>query len=140
MGTAARRPLSAILPNPGPGAYEHEGKPRGNKYTLTGKKRYEHDEKVPGPGAYEPRDGLTKETGCEVKIGTGPKVGKDTSTVKIVPGPGAYAHKRPKTAGPSFGFGTGQRPKRRPNDNPGPGQYQIPDGIADVSGRGSSDK
>lgn len=107
VGTGIRRPLSAIPANPGPGMYDPKLEQHGSMFSQTSKKVYEHDERVPGPGTYEPVTSQTKLAVTNSRIGQGPKVGKDTSTRKDNPGPGTYQHERPKTAGPSFGFGTG---------------------------------
>ena len=65
---------------------------------------------VPGPGAYVPEVNFAKEHHPTYRIGTEERIPKDKTTVKEVPGPGNYnPKKRPTSAAPSYGFGSGTR-------------------------------
>jgi hypothetical protein len=63
---------------------------------------------VPGPGAYQQDVDPLKLHHPEYKIGTEKKLQQERTTVRIVPGPGNYTpQSRPRSAAPSYGFGTG---------------------------------
>ena len=69
------------------------------------------------------------------RIGTEERIPNDRTTVKIVPGPGNYnPKKRPTSAAPAYGFGTGNRghSKSTKDLTPGPGAYRLPSRIQDV--------
>ena len=100
---------------------------------MTGRKYYHHDEKVPGPGAYSPTTKQVYKSDPNYGMGSQSRIPKNVTSQRDVPGPGAYDQKaRPKTAAPSFGFGTQKRSAAEPNSTPGPGQYKIPVKIIDV--------
>ena len=65
----------------------------GPAWGLKGRHSRNHDEKVPGPGTYDPSDKSSKATGPKYGIGTSEKISKDTTTRRIVPGPGQYSAK-----------------------------------------------
>jgi hypothetical protein len=60
------------------------------KYGMVGRQSKFHDEKVPGPGAYNPSTKLVTQDAPHYGVGTSPKIDKDKTTRRIVPGPGAY--------------------------------------------------
>ena len=68
----------------------------------------------------------------------GAKLGSCLTSKSQAPGPGQYvneAHKM-KTAAPSYGFGTSQRPAITgpgKNISPGPGAYKVPTKISDAA-------
>lgn len=71
------------------------------------------------------------------KIGTEKKLREEKQTPQIVPGPGNYSpDKRPRSAAPKYGFGTGTRrqAKQTKDITPGPGNYKVPCRIQDVPG------
>ena len=88
----------------------------GPKWGMQGRQPARDGEKVPGPGTYTPQETLTTGAAPKYGIGTSPKIGRDTTTKRIVPGPGAYKTEgRPASAkaAPSWGFGTDKRNKTR---------------------------
>ena len=69
------------------------------------------------------------------RIGTEDRIPRDRTSVKEVPGPGNYnPKKRPTSAAPAYGFGSGQRQgsKSTKDLTPGPGTYKLPSRIQDV--------
>lgn len=135
MGTGKRRPLSAANRNPGPGMYRPRSSFDGPKYGMQGRKTAKDSQKVPGPGSYTPHETLTTGAAPKYGMGTSPKISKDKTTKRIVPGPGAYrTQDRPASAkaAPSWGFGTDKRVKTKKTEVPGPGQYRVPVKVLDV--------
>ena len=65
---------------------------------------------VPGPGAYAPDFSTLKTHHPTYKIGSEMRIPNEKTTIKIVPGPGNYnPKKRPTSAAPMYGFGSGTR-------------------------------
>jgi hypothetical protein len=65
---------------------------------------------VPGPGNYNPDFTIKKEHHPTIKIGTEKRIPDERTTIRDVPGPGNYnPKKRPPSAAPAYGFGTGSR-------------------------------
>lgn len=54
---------------------------------MVGRQKNYHDEKVPGPGAYNPSVKLVTQEAPHFGIGTSPRSQKDK---RFAPGPGAY--------------------------------------------------
>lgn len=78
---------------PGPGNYEDTntfGK-SGQKVGIQGKRADEKDKGVPGPGAYDKKDGLTKSTSVMFKIGSSGRGDIIDKNVSDLPGPGNYS-------------------------------------------------
>ena len=91
MGKGKRPPLLAVTKGPGPCSYNILSKlGQGPKYHIHGKRVDEKPDAVPGPGAYDPNHKAVLEKLHSVALGTGPRVEKDFSTKKDVPGPGQY--------------------------------------------------
>ena len=61
------------------------------------------------------------------------RIPKEKTTIKDVPGPGIYSPvKRPPSAAPAYGFGTGMREAGSKSTSaltPGPGAYKLPSRI-----------
>jgi hypothetical protein len=55
IGTEERRPLLENTETPGPAAYSIVVKTDGPKYSLHGMKDFRSNERIPGPGEYNPR-------------------------------------------------------------------------------------
>lgn len=55
---------------PGPGIYESPSKfgRDGQRYTIGGKKEQSYKTLSPGPGAYEPKDALVKDSASTIAI------------------------------------------------------------------------
>jgi hypothetical protein len=65
---------------------------------------------IPGPGAYQPDFATLKQHHPAYKIGSELKIPGDRTSVREVPGPGNYnPKKRPTSAAPAYGFGSGKR-------------------------------
>jgi len=65
---------------------------------------------IPGPGAYQPDFSTLKQHHPTIKIGSEMRIPNDRTSVRLVPGPGNYnPKKRPTSAAPSYGFGSGIR-------------------------------
>ena len=94
------------------------------KYSFGLKNSRHHDEKVPGPGTYDPTLDLAREHHQKAKIGTEPR-GK--LAVSQVPGPGNY-HDPEKNELKKLGakIGTEERGKSRTSEVPAPGTYDLP--------------
>jgi hypothetical protein len=111
--------------SPGPGNYEIKPKiQQGPQYTMRLKPSNTMKTLSPGPGAYNQKNDALKEHHPTHRIGTELKLQQERTTVRIVPGPGNYTpHSRPRSAAPSYGFGTGHRrnPKQTKDMTPGPG-------------------
>ena len=103
IGQSGRAPLRVDKEIPGPAAYilpTTVGK--GPKVLLHGKRAQDKIDNIPGPGAYEPNHKATLEAYPKIALSTGPRVEKDRSSRKDVPGPGQY-ELRNAFNGPKFG-------------------------------------
>ncbi|CAD8175828.1 unnamed protein product [Paramecium octaurelia] len=135
IGSANRRPLSDTRDIPGPGTYDLNTKiGEGPKHQILGSK-YEPTTTLnqPGPGAYNPNDGPSKQRPASAKIGTGQRAELNAGFGKDAPGPGNY-NLRGSSDGPRWGFGTALRPNLNQTDQsvPGPGNYNLKPTFADV--------
>ena len=112
---------------PGPGSYHFlKDSVSGPKYSIKGKSQHTPDEKTPGPGQYD----LTKYEKVKSKapgtvIGKGRRGPSHSRSLSDVPGPGNYEVK-PKSTGPQWGFGQGERLRTPTKDTPAPGTYDLP--------------
>jgi hypothetical protein len=134
MGKSYRPPLLQSKKVPDPTAYTIPSSlGKGPKVMFHGKRPEAKVENLPGPGAYNPNAKVTLERYPAIALSTGPRVEKDYSTRKDVPGPGYY--KTGSTLkGPKFGFGvSGKSFPKTDVDIPGPGTYKIPCSFAQVS-------
>ncbi|OMJ89849.1 hypothetical protein SteCoe_7931 [Stentor coeruleus] len=87
-------------------------------WTMRGRNKYVHTEKVPGPGTYSPTDSMMM-TSPKYRLGTAPR--KDLAELLLTPGPGTYSpSKYPDT--PSWTI-TSKAP--RLNLSHSPGTYRI---------------
>jgi len=104
IGKGKRPPLLPIRIGPGPATYVIPSKVgSGPKALLHGKRTADKEDEVPGPGAYSPDMHAILEKYPAIALSTGPKVEKDYSTRKDVPGPGHYALSKTFT-GPKHGY------------------------------------
>ncbi len=134
IGKGKRPPLLVVNVGPGPCSYNLPSKlGDGPKCKLHGKRSEEKPEAIPGPGAYDPNMKNVLERFPAIALSTGPRVEKDFSTRKDVPGPGKYALNT-TLDGPKFGFGVSGKvaPKSDPAI-PGPGAYKVPCTFANVA-------
>ncbi len=76
---------------------------KGPKVLLHGKRVKEKVETIPGPGAYDPNPKAVLRGYPRIALSTGPRVEKDYSTRKDVPGPGEYGLNSTLN-GPKFGY------------------------------------
>lgn len=98
----------------------------GPRISFHGKRAKEKIEEFPGPGAYNPNHKVILEKYPKIVLSTAPKIEKDFTTQKDVPGPGTYAMNSTLN-GPKFGFGVGKKGTYNTNESiPGPGSYKIP--------------
>ena len=127
MGKGERPPLLQAKPGPGPCTYTVPSKlgQEGMKPALHPRINREKRENIPGPGAYEPNFKATLERFPAIALSTGPRVEKDFSTKKDVPGPGQYKLNG-TLEGLKFGFGSGRDHLPKPEALPGPGTYHVP--------------
>ncbi len=128
MGKGKRPPLLPDKEGPGPCNYDIPSKigKEGPKPLLHGKRPEEKPEPLPGPGSYSPNFRATLEKFPAIALSTGPRVEKDFSTKKDVPGPGQYKLNSTLN-GPKFGFGVGGKITPKPDKEiPGPGAYRVP--------------
>ena len=103
MGTGLRPPLLIPPKGPGPASYRlpgHVGE--GPKILLHGKRPEEKIDSIPGPGTYNPNHKVSLERYPAIALSTGPRVEKDYSTRREVPGPGHYPMPSAQS-GPKFG-------------------------------------
>jgi len=142
IGKAARKDMSTGNPDqPGPGAYtkeyrEFEQPPLGEEIYLDGKAAkigtstrpgLYSQERTPGPGAYDVRGDIAK--GKKYSMGLKLAVKKST---EVYPGPGEYEPFGSLYLEKNNGaiIGTSERPAMyRKGVAPGPGQYDIIEGI-----------
>ena len=120
--------------NPGPGAYDADynvSKNANPKFAFGKEKKRDIDSYVPGPGAYDgnplDRKGFAMD-----------RQDRNMKQGNLNPGPGAYdGNADGKFKGASkWGFGTEPRGKVKEGNQPGPGNYDIPHTIGDVSNYG----
>jgi len=132
VGTSKRSNLYSNTQNPGPAHYNTGSRPDSAAFSMGGS-RPKHKTKnlAPGPGAYDPDVGAMKENGPQIGFGSGVRGNQGKWKDGTVPGPGNYSMDE-WNKGPSIGIGTGQRPKPKGTDVPGPGAYKVPYHIADV--------
>ena len=74
----------------------------GPKFQLHGKRPDDKIDAIPGPGAYNPNHKMILEKFPAIALSTGPRVEKDYTTKKDVPGPGTYGLSTTLN-GPKFG-------------------------------------
>mmetsp|Transcript_192 Transcript_192/g.173 ORF Transcript_192/g.173 Transcript_192/m.173 type:complete len:444 (-) Transcript_192:33-1364(-) len=133
VGTGKRPPLSVPTHTPGPGAYQVESTIGGPKFGMSGRRTdLKTTEQVPGPGAYDPTINYVVKDSTHIGIGTGQRSNSSRNRPNNVPGPGNYNFYNKKVQGPYWSFGKDPRNKETFDDDPGPGQYEIPSTIADV--------
>ena len=67
------------------------------------------------------------------RIGSEQRIPDERTSIREVPGPGNYnPKKRPPSAAPAYGFGSGMRgalSKSTKDLTPGPGAYKVPSRI-----------
>lgn len=131
IGSGKRPPLSAPNQTPGPGAYNLDISFGGPRYGMSGRRdgNSRNTEVVPGPGQYEQLAAYS--TSPHHVIGTGQRSNNEKSRLKSVPGPGAYIYTM-REDGPRWTFGKDPKIKENYEDDPGPGQYEIPPSVPDV--------
>jgi len=134
IGTSVRSPLSTSGATPGPGTYDYTLKvAEGPKYVMNPRRDdgmgMTQTKYVPGPGAYTPDVGLTRDKAPGVKMGTSNR--SALYDTKANPGPGQY-DVRGRVAGPQWGFGSDMRGKGYKSDVPGPGTYEHKSKLGDV--------
>jgi hypothetical protein len=99
---------------------------------IKGRELEQHLLYVPGPGQYQPDIQTLKQHHPTIKIGSEMRMPKEKTTIKDVPGPGNYnPKKRPTSAAPAYGFGSGIRRNagNTSDKTPGPGTYKLPSRI-----------
>ncbi len=109
---------------------------QGPRCILHGRRTEGRLETIPGPGAYTPNMKSVMERFPAIARCTGPRVEKDFSTRKDVPGPGNYSSSSTLN-GPKFGFGSSgmiSKSDRARANAPGPGAYKLPCTFAQVAG------
>lgn len=133
IGTGLRPPISKDNNTPGPGAYGFNSfTDDGPKYTLVGRKAEAKTTSIPpGPGQYNPDLTAVKPQGIHTVIGTGQRTNESRRGLKGVPGPGAYDPELRRDE-PKWTFKKDPKQKINIEDEPGPGQYEIPNTIPDV--------
>ena len=133
IGTGARPPLAKTNNFPGPGAYDSNSFiSEGPKYSLVGRKaEVKNITNPPGPGQYNPDITATRPDGVHPVIGTGQRTNESRRGLRNFPGPGAYD---PNLFSDSPKWTFKKDPKEIMNfeDEPGPGQYEIPPTVPDV--------
>jgi len=133
IGTSVRDPLNRSGNTPGPGSYDYSQKvgAGGPKYIMNPRRddNAANTRYVPGPGAYSPEVGVTRDRNGGVRIGTSNR--NNLYDTKANPGPGQY-DTRGRIGGPKFGFGSESRGKDYKSGTPGPGAYEHKSKIADV--------
>eukprot|EP00826_Nyctotherus_ovalis_P063495 TRINITY_DN9313_c0_g3_i9.p1 TRINITY_DN9313_c0_g3~~TRINITY_DN9313_c0_g3_i9.p1 ORF type:complete len:185 (-),score=21.65 TRINITY_DN9313_c0_g3_i9:129-683(-) len=117
--------------SPDPGAYQLPSLlGQGPKIGFHGKRAAPRIADLPGPGAYDPSPKLISRNCPGIVVTTRPRMEKDFSTRKEVPGPGAYSLKS-TLSGTRMGFGYGKKGGHKmENEVPGPGAYKIPCSFA----------
>lgn len=133
IGASTRPPLSKTNGVPGPGAYDFKTFTEdGPKYTTVGRKpEIKGNTTVPGPGQYNPEIVACRPEGVHVVIGTGQRTNESRRGVRAPPGPGAY-DPFVSSDEPKWTFKKDPREKANFEDEPGPGQYEIPPTVPDV--------
>ena len=83
------KPIRSITP--GPGNYEQKSNFgfNGKVFSLRGKPKRNDSTDAPGPGAYDPRDNISKPSAKTVKINPSNSF-VENKIKEIVPGPGQY--------------------------------------------------
>lgn len=76
---------------PGPGTYESPSRiGQGNGFTIGGKAKDIVDNNKPGPGAYDPKDFLTKDKVPTASMSKSNRASLVSKNAKDTPGPGNY--------------------------------------------------
>jgi hypothetical protein len=117
---------------PGPGTYDiSRDVIQGPKYPMGIKYHIKKNtESVPGPGAYDPHGSVYMEKNAGAIIGTSERPMLYSN--EMTPGPGMYKIEK-KSMAPKYGFGTSKKNNTiKPNDEPGPGSYNIPKAFGNV--------
>lgn len=132
FGTGARPPLTVPKFTPGPGAYGLDSTLSGPKYGMSGRRiDLKTSDQVPGPGQYEPTISYAISDSKSHVIGTGQRSNLGRTRANNFPGPGSYYNdKKAKTQ--TWSFGKDPKHKEIFEDEPGPGQYEIPPSVPDV--------
>jgi hypothetical protein len=132
--------MAAIGPDtPGPGAYNRPpgiatrdfSSPQAPSFSLSGRTGASKSEKLPGPGAYSPRD---SPRGPAVSLGGRTRVFSEG--VVVSPGPGAYNPDDKRGTGPRVSLSGRNKEHSPAASTPGPGAYTPPRAI----GTGVPDK
>lgn len=133
IGSSMRPPLAKTNGVPGPGAYDFPSfAEHGPKYSVVGRKpEIKGNTVVPGPGQYNPEIVASRPEGVHVVIGTGQRTNESRRGIRALPGPGTYDPNIPSDS-PKWTFKKDPRVKINFDDDPGPGQYEIPPTVPDV--------
>jgi hypothetical protein len=134
IGTGNRPPLAKTNNIPGPGSYDFPSfTQNGPKFTLVGRKNeIKGFVSSAGPGQYDPDVNASRPDGVHVVIGTGQRTNESRRGVRTLPGPGAY-DPAVKSDSPRWTFKKDPKDKINFEDEPGPGQYDIPPTVPDVA-------
>jgi hypothetical protein len=133
FGTGIRPGIAKANGFPGPGAYNSRSFiEEGPKYSLVARKNeVKSVELLPGPGQYNPEIGAGRAEPTHAVIGTGQRTNENRRGIRVSPGPGAYEFESRRN-GPKWSFKKDAKEKASYEDEPGPGQYEIPTTIPDV--------
>jgi Sperm-tail PG-rich repeat len=133
IGKGKRPDLAKSNNIPGPGAYNSSSFiDEGPKFSMVGRKP--EPKKItnpPGPGQYNSDINPTKPDSIHPVIGTGQRTNESRRGLKNFPGPGAY-DPYVKSDSPKWTFKKDPKEKINFEDDPGPGQYDIPPTVPDV--------
>jgi len=114
---------------PGPGNYESPSKiGTGISYKFGEKHRDAVDSDIPGPGSYEPKDSLNKDTIPAHSISKSHRGDIVSRENLSMPGPGNYESPSRIGTGISYKFGEKHRDVVD-SDIPGPGSYEPKDTL-----------
>ena len=133
IGTSKRPEISKFNNFPGPGTYDSKSfVSEGPKHSMLGRKtETKNNVEPPGPGYYNPNINAVKPDTVHPVIGTGQRISEGKKEIKTFPGPGAYDVSFSKDS-PKWTFKKDPKEKVSYEDEPGPGQYDIPTTIPDV--------
>lgn len=134
IGTGHRPPLAKTNNFPGPGSYDFPSfTQKGPKFTLVGRKNeIKGFISNAGPGQYDPNITSVKPEGVHVVIGSGLRANDSRRGVRAFPGPGQYDPNL-RADSPKWTFKKDPKDKANFEDEPGPGQYDIPACVPDVA-------
>mmetsp|Transcript_24626 Transcript_24626/g.27298 ORF Transcript_24626/g.27298 Transcript_24626/m.27298 type:complete len:315 (-) Transcript_24626:19-963(-) len=113
-----------ITPTPGVGSYDIKLDNKRGGVTMGAKHKPPKDhERAPGPGAYKPSwDEAGVDYTYDIRFGKADRLPEEKYA--NFPGPGLYKPVLPWDKGPTIG--TGERTELVCNNNPGPGDYNLP--------------